>query len=63
MSPLLMLVVWIVGSLLVAFAARHRTLGFWGFLIVSIFVSPLVVAAALLLTAPRDARSRAESRP
>ena len=41
---------WIVLCLLVGFAGRRRALGFWGFFILSLVLSPVVMAVVLLLT-------------
>lgn len=56
MSPVLLLLIWTLGSFLVAVAGRRRRLGFWGFFIVSLIASPLLVAAVLLLTSTVEPR-------
>lgn len=51
MAPIMILSAWVLASLLIGLAGRDRALGFWGFFLVSLLVSPIVVGAALLLTA------------
>jgi hypothetical protein len=51
---LLLFLVWLSMSLLVGFAGRHRAIGFWGFFIVSLILTPIPTALVLLLTASRD---------
>lgn len=46
------LILWALGSLIVALYGNDRRLGFWGTLIASLFLSPLLVF--LLLYASED---------
>jgi hypothetical protein len=55
MLPLLV-TVWIVSSLLIAFAGRRFRFGFWGYLFGSILLSPLI--GLLLLFAAIPVRER-----
>lgn len=43
---------WIALSILVGFLGRRRIIGFWGFFIASLLLSPFVVLFILLLTHP-----------
>ncbi len=52
MTPLLL--VHIVGSVLIGFLGRHRKIGFLGFLIVSLLITPVLGLLVLILTG--DAR-------
>ena len=46
-------IVYIAACLTVAFIARRRLLGFWGALLVSLLLTPLLVAIFLLLFTPK----------
>lgn len=50
---MVVLLVWILLSALVAYLGRDRVIGFWGFLVLSLLVSPPVVLLALLVTQPK----------
>lgn len=50
--------VWILLSIFVGFAGRQRALGFWGFFLASLFVSPLLMLLVLLVTQPRTELDR-----
>jgi hypothetical protein len=54
MSALLLL--HIAGSILVGLLARHRRIGFWGFLLVSLLITPFVALLILIISA--DSRVR-----
>jgi uncharacterized membrane protein YhaH (DUF805 family) len=43
---------WIALSILVGFLGRRRIIGFWGFFIASLLLSPFIVLPILLLTHP-----------
>lgn len=44
---------WILFSIIVGLAGRHRALGFWGFFLASLFLSPILMLLVLLVTQPR----------
>ncbi len=46
------MILWLVGCLIAGWMGRKRRLGFWGNLIVALFVSPLLVIVILILTHP-----------
>jgi hypothetical protein len=48
---LLLFLVWLAMSLLVGYAGRDRAIGFWGFFIVSLILTPIPTILVLLLTA------------
>ena len=50
----LLFLVWLSMSLLVGFAGRDRAIGFWGFFILSLILTPIPSILLLLVTAPRD---------
>lgn len=54
MTPLL--AAYVIGSVAVGIAGRHRRIGFVGFLIVSLVLSPLVAMLILWLSAPAPQR-------
>ncbi len=45
-------ILWIMGALVAGLFARRRWIGFWGALLISLFLSPLPVIAVLVLTHP-----------
>ncbi len=49
---MLFLTIYVVLSLLVGFIARDRWIGFVGFFLLSLFVSPLIMFLVYLLGAP-----------
>lgn len=49
-----LLILWVIGSILVALAGRHRNLGCWGFFVLSLVFTPVLVGILLLLTAPSE---------
>lgn len=51
---------WIALSLLVGYVGRHRKFGFWGYMFVSLFLTPLV---GFLTVLSSDARKNIEARP
>jgi hypothetical protein len=51
MSAVLLFFFWVAACALVGFAGRHRTLGFWGYFVLSLGLSPPLVGGLLLLTA------------
>jgi hypothetical protein len=55
MTPLVAF--FIVGSIVVGLAGRHRRIGFVGFLILSLLITPVLGLLALWLTAPRPRRA------
>ena len=58
MGPLL--VAHILGSALVGFVGRRRRIGFIGFFLVSLLVTPVITVVILFLTAPKpDAKATA----
>ena len=48
---------WIIGSLVVALYGASRKFGFWGYFMISMFLSPLV---GLLIVFASDPRPRPE---
>jgi hypothetical protein len=50
---ILLPVAWLLAAILVGLAGRDRALGFWGFFVLSLLLSPIPVVLVLLLTAPR----------
>jgi hypothetical protein len=55
-----LLVAWVIGSILVGIAGRRRRVGFLGFLIVSLLVTPLLGLLILYIAAPKpDAKPAA----
>jgi hypothetical protein len=55
-SMSLLLLLHVLGSVLVAFLGRHRRIGFWGFLLVSLLITPFITLLILLMSA--DSRVR-----
>ena len=49
----------LVACVLVGLLGSKRTIGFWGFFIMSAVLSPLIPLAFLLITAPRKVEQRA----
>ena len=47
------LLFYLLGCVLVGLLGSRRTIGFWGFFILSMVLSPVIPAAFLLITAPR----------
>ena len=47
------LIIYILFCLLVASAAKNVTIGFWGVLIMSIFLTPLLTAILVLILRPQ----------
>ena len=52
--PMMLLMIWMGLCMLVGFAGRKRSIGFWGFFIASIFLTPILTMLVLLVTAPRE---------
>jgi hypothetical protein len=48
-----LLVVHVLGSFLVAFAGRRRRIGYFGFLLVSLLITPILALLMLFITTPR----------
>jgi hypothetical protein len=46
------IVLWIAASALVGWFGRKRVIGFWGFLVLSLIVSPVITGLFLLVSAP-----------
>ena len=57
MTPMLLFLV--VGSLLVGFLGRHRRIGFLGFFLLSLLVTPLVGVLVLVLSSDNRLRKPA----
>jgi hypothetical protein len=51
---LVVAVAYLIASLLVGFAGRGRQIGFAGFFVLSLLLTPLVTYLIYLLGAPRD---------
>ena len=49
------IVLWVVGSLLVGFLGRGRVLGFWGFFLGSLVLSPILCLLLLFITRTKEA--------
>ncbi len=45
-------ILWIVGSLIAGWLGRKRRLGFWGTLLFSLLISPIVMILVLILAHP-----------
>ncbi len=45
-------ILWIIGSLIAGLLGRKRWIGFWGSLLIALFVSPIIAIVALVLTHP-----------
>ena len=56
MTPLL--VFHLVGSLVVGYAGRHRRIGFVGFVILSLLITPVLALLALWMSAPSSRQPR-----
>lgn len=41
-------ITWFVASLFLGWAGRHRAIGFWGVFLISLVISPIVMAFVLL---------------
>jgi hypothetical protein len=52
---------WILGSAVVAMLGRRKSVGFWGFLLFSLIFSPVVGALSLLVAGPSAAQRRRET--
>lgn len=52
---MLILPIWILLSLLVAYSGRNRKFGFWGFLFCSLVFTPIVGLLLVLASSRRDA--------
>ena len=48
MEPLLL--IHIIGAIVIAYLGRHRRIGFLGFLILSLLITPILAFLVLLLT-------------
>ena len=55
--PLPLIVLYFALSLLVGFLGRGRSIGFIGYFLLSLIVSPLVMALVLLVGMPRQTTS------
>jgi len=44
--------IYIAGAVLVGFFGRRRVFRFWGFFLLSIFLTPIVIGLILILSAP-----------
>lgn len=51
-NPVL-LIIYVAVSALVGFAGRRRSVGFSGIFTLSLFLSPIIVALVLLVSAPK----------
>jgi hypothetical protein len=45
---------YLVLCLIVGYLGRNRAIGFWGFFILSLLVTPLIMAIVLAVAAPRS---------
>ena len=50
---------YIVLSLIVAIVGRNRQIGFWGFFILSLIVTPIVTGVFMLICTPKRAKRHA----
>jgi len=48
-----LLVIYLLSCLLMAFAGRNRRIGSIGYFLVAFFVTPIITAIVLLISAPR----------
>jgi hypothetical protein len=55
--PLPLIAVYVVLSLLVGYLGRGRSIGFAGYFVLSLIISPLIMALVLLVGMPRKAMS------
>jgi hypothetical protein len=46
-------VAYLIGSFLVAFVGRRRRIGYFGFLLVSLLITPILALLILFITTPR----------
>lgn len=49
---------WFIASLIVGLMGNRSNIGFWGFFFLSLFFSPVVGFAVLVVAAPRGVPSR-----
>jgi hypothetical protein len=54
---MLFALLWIAAALVVGLAGRDRAIGFWGWSIASLLLTPVIALVILALTAPRIAPS------
>jgi hypothetical protein len=47
-----LLILWVVGSLIAGWVGRKRRIGFWGTLLLSLAISPVLLFAIMILTHP-----------
>lgn len=47
--------VYLAGAVLVGFFGRRRVFRFWGFFLLSVFLTPVVIGLILILSAPDPA--------
>ena len=55
MNHYLLIALYVLSCLLVAYYGRGTRLGFWGLLLLCMFLSPLLIFGGLLLLAPFQA--------
>lgn len=58
MSPQVLFVLYVLGSLLVAVVGRHRKWGFWGYFWASLLMSPVMGVLFVLAGDPQPRRRR-----
>ncbi len=51
-----LLVLYVVLCLYTAWLGRDRTLGFWGFFVLSVLLTPALMGLVLLVSAPRSTK-------
>jgi hypothetical protein len=56
---MLYMVAWVLGSIVVGWLGRKRAAGFLGFLVASLWLSPIVTVIVLILTSPNASPARA----
>lgn len=52
--PLVLVLLYVLLCLLVGFLGRHRAVGFAGCFVLSLLVTPFIMALVLLVGAPRE---------
>jgi hypothetical protein len=50
---MLFVLLWIAAGLVVGIAGRDRAIGFWGWFVASLVLTPVIALAVMALTAPR----------
>lgn len=54
MPPLPLIVLYVALSILIGFLGRGRSIGFTGYFVLSLLISPIIMALVLLVGMPRQ---------